>query len=237
MRPTGTLAAALGATFLLAMPAEAQDPWRIGFRAGLNLASPEISGTGIDTCGKTSFSGGVLVERRLGNGLSLESGVLVVQRRWDLEYEVLFGTGDSPETAYVRMRSESVMRSLELPVLLKATFGHGDLRPWVAAGPVLEIHLSSQSDTVVLEDGPGIEAGQAASSSTDDFYRNAVLGFEAAAGLDFRVAERTKIHLDVRGSPGLSNLLASAPPPNYSYDGRYVRSNDVRILAGVSFGL
>ena len=159
MRPTGTLAAALGATFLLAMPAEAQDPWRIGFRAGLNLASPEISGTGIDTCGKTSFSGGVLVERRLGNGLSLESGVLVVQRRWDLEYEVLFGTGDSPETAYVRMRSESVMRSLELPVLLKATFPNTERILWPGQYVNVELTLATKTGAVVVPT-EAIQTGQ-----------------------------------------------------------------------------
>lgn len=229
MKPNAILAAAVAASSLLPGPATAQTPWRAGFRIGANLSRLAWGEADREESFEGALSGGVLVERRLGGLMSLQSGVLVLQRSNATEavlccFETVPGGGAS-----LPVRVELHQRLLEIPLLLKATFGRGRLRPWVAAGPTVEIHASASREVIALEPLQGASAAFRKSESLDGLFRDVVLGFEVATGVDCEIAGAMSLHADLRWAPGLSNLtdLPAGQPA--------LRSDDVRILTGVGF--
>ncbi len=222
----------------LAPAAPAEETWRLGTLDGVDVARVETTYVpgAAGTTSRGALSGGLAVERRLRGALSLESGVLLLQRVSD-RTEIDAPLATSGLVVPVPFRVTSRQRFVEVPLLLKASIGRGALRAHVAAGPALQVRISGETDATALGSGPGVRPGDSWSVRDTGLMRPLVLAFEAGAGLSVTLWGRTAIHLAARYSPAVSSRASAHPMPGHPADTVSLRSEDLRIVSGVSFGL
>lgn len=163
---------------------------------------------------KTGFVGGIAVGIPMGSTLVLEPQILYAMKGTS------YGTVTDPTidgaTYYGTFNQMFALDYIEMPVLVRARFGQGVVRPSVAAGPyvgwkVLEkFHLN----------GPGHND----LAAENDAGRALDLGYTGGAGLEFGPT-KGMITLEARYSRSLTSIQKT----EYGGD---VRNNDLRVTLG-----
>lgn len=155
----------------------------VGIRGGLNLASfhgDDAGGGNLVPKNRTGFSGGVFVGIRLTQNFLIQPEVLYSQK--GVKYWISgVGEGFTVKVDYV-----------EIPVLLKACFGSGGVKPSVFAGPAVAFKVRAK---IVIEDEE---------ESAEDF-RGTDFGGVFGAGLDVAVGSGS-FTIDGRYTLGLRTL-------------------------------
>jgi len=185
-------------------------PFRLGLRTGVNFSNasfdPDVSGASKSS--RTTFAVGAIVEIEASENFSVAAEPMYIQKGVELA-----GGG-------VKVILKPSF--FEIPVLLKARFGAGSVKPYFFAGPT--IGFTTSSKIAVETGGLSVEVDAKDSTSSTDF------GLTFGGGAEFGLNESVAIVADVRYGLGLSDLH-KAPlliPAK-------INSNGVQILIGVLF--
>jgi hypothetical protein len=113
---------------------------RLGAKGGVNIANAKFDKDVFDSGNYTGFNIGPVVEIMFGdNGLGLDAAVLYTQKGFKSEEETV-------KDSY-----------LQVPVNLKYKFGSSIIRPYLAAGPYIDLKISSDKVWDVSKNTQGIK--------------------------------------------------------------------------------
>ena len=198
-------------------------PFDIGAKGGVNIANASLDNItlppGIEKGSKSGFIAGGVLEANLPGPLSIALEILYTQKGTKLEGQIDPGTG----TPVKATQTESVS-TLEFPLLAKAKFGAGMVKPIILAGPSVGIVLTAEEK---------LEAEGLGSQTTDtkDNTSSIDFGIVAGAGVEIKVAPMVSLTGEARYQLGLSNLVKN-PAANES-----IKSNGIQFLVGILVGL
>lgn len=188
-------------------------------KAGLSIStfSPEDNKDNVSAL--TGFTGGLGVNILLNEKLSLQPEINFIQKGANAEFKQGIGDG------ILEVRSTDVrINYLELPVLVKYSFGDGEVKGYVNAGPSVGYGLGGKTDyslkyilgneTVYQESGKGsvkFEDAPLEYPAEDVYFQNRVdIGFQAGGG----VLLFDKVIVDARYGYGFTSLDDESKPKN-----------------------
>jgi hypothetical protein len=209
---------ALPAALLFAVPLHAQTT--IGVKGGLNVSDISTNIPDIEDIkeSKTGFVGGGYVNLPLGSTFALQPEVLYSQEGFK---------GTEPDLTGVEAQFK--VDYFQIPVLVKAQFPSGTIRPAVYAGPVVSFESScklglSAGGTSAEYDCDSPEADVGDRSKTD-------FGGAFGANLDWFVGP-VIVTIDARYLLGFTNVNSDDTAPDES-----VKNRVWQFMAGVGFPL
>jgi hypothetical protein len=126
--------------------------------------------------------------------------------------------------ANVNLRGESfglAYRYLQMPVLLKATFGDGSVKPYLFAGPEFGLKLSATQSGPILGRDTTVDF-------PDSLITKFNIGILLGAGITFTINPQTMLFLEAGYDHGLSNIT---PSDKYAA----VSTRDIRASLGILF--
>ena len=199
----------------------AQVEFSLGMKAGLNIGTlsfdPDLyeGSTSISKSGVLGFMAGGVAEVGFANmfAVQLEPGYNLKATKWE-------DTQGGKRTISVGV--------LQIPILFKAKFLRGPVRPYGFLGPNLGIVLSAKDK---------IEAqGQTQDTDVKDQVAGLDFALDFGGGAEFEVGRAVSLTGDIRYSLGLTNLNS---PPNTPAGAQItsVKSRGFQILFGVLFQL
>ncbi len=233
--------------FALSTPLRAQysSSWW-GVRLGANFASegldslPASTTTGM----KTGVIGGLAYDHWFNDTWGVDISALYDQKGVSEQYSpsaairssALIGRNDTPAIVYSG-NDNYTLNYIEVPVVVKFSFGMGDIRPYIDAGPsfgfLLGASESADGSVVPVSDlksylnsvdvsvyvGLGI---------ADELYHGPMITFDAgyAAGL-------TKIYKSTASPDALTRLATNGKTFPIPIDPTSAKSGDIRVLLGV----
>lgn len=209
---------------LAAFCASAASAGAVSFGAKLGLSFTNVTGVpdswSDNTSYRSGFAAGIHVNYAFDEVFSVQPELLYVQKGVvGNVYEGIIDIEATPKLDYI-----------EIPLLLKATFGAGKLRPCLYAGPSVSFAVSSE-----LELSAGfLSTDIDISDLTNDTDFGLIVG--AGIGYDYKLATFT---LDARFQYGFSNLLESgefdAFGETQSFTVDDFQNYGFAILAGIEF--
>jgi outer membrane protein W len=190
----------------------------LGVRAGADIGNMSFDPTppSGETIGSTTgITGGGELDYWFSDNIGISAQLLFTQKGVKID----FSEGGYTFTTAI------TLSYLQIPVLLKATFGSGNIKPFVFAGPEVGIKLSAKEKVTVS----GKDTTEAV---PDSVYSSINLGIMVGAGVSFSINPTTMIFLDAAYDHGLSNLNGTT-----SKDTEKGFTRDYRICLGILFGL
>ncbi len=176
------------------------------------LAAQGISST---KSGGTGFQIGAVAELNFSRmfALAVEPGYTMKSAKWELTQ----GTAKASD--------ERTLSYLQIPILFKAKFMDGPLRPYGFLGPNLGIVLSSKQKVAGFANVQDGEYDVKSTTSGLDF------ALDFGGGAEYWVNKQVAITGDVRYSLGLSNLVTN------TQGGGTANSRAFQILFGALFAM
>jgi hypothetical protein len=199
----------------LSTDAAAQGKIALGLRAGVNIANvsldPGLDG-GNTKSARMGFLFGGIFEYAINNMIALQAQPAYCQRGYKLE-----------STEFIPTLTGTIkLDYIEVPVLVKLTFGSTEFKPYVFAGPNIAMLLSAKSKVEM--------GGQSQENDFKDNVKSTDLGLDVGAGVSYWLKADMGLYLDARYSLGLTNLSKD------SSEGT-AKSGDIKICAGLLFRL
>lgn len=209
---------------------EAQDRY-IGARFGVNLANESIAPNPWETASTTIQPGlmiGGQIEFPMSGVLALSAQVLYDQKGSN-ENLMVRGT-DTYETDTEML----IYNYLEIPILLKVSFGSGSIKPFLFAGPSIGFFLSG-TNKIRSSGGPIFPFHLDTSLSvSDSTIYSPEISVIFGGGLSFQLVSGPMVFIDASYSLGLVNI----DNDNTEFmDKTTVKSRDIRLAAGILFPL
>lgn len=206
----------------------AQLPFKLGVRAGLNLANlsfdPDLP-SGVDKSSHTGFKFGAMAELGFIPMFAIQIEPMYVQGGAELSGP-LFNDGFQLVNGKITYK----LSYLEIPILLKLKIPTpGGIRPYVFAGPNIGILLSSNET-----DEPN--GYQSSDMDFKDYTSSTNFGIDFGAGVGFDIAPLITLLIDGRYSLGLTNVLNDKGKQLLNSD-QTVKNRGIQIVAGLMFGL
>jgi hypothetical protein len=187
------------AVLLVAAPVFAVTPIKGGVKVGMSMSTITGDNT-TDAASKIGLAGGGFVNIGIGT-LSIQPELLYVQK----------GAQDKNNSKFKYM-----LDYIEIPVLLKASFGTTSTKPSIFVGPAIGILMTSK-----FTDGTTDVDNKDNTNSMD-------LGLVVGAGVDI-----SKITVDLRYELGLSNI--NKAPAGYTGTMPTTNNGAMLLMVGVSF--
>ena len=208
-----TLLPALIALLFFSSSTFAQLPFKLGVRAGLNLANlsfdPELPST-VDKSSRVGFKFGAMAELGFIPMFALQIEPMYVSRG------AKFTQGPAEETWKFSY--------LEIPILLKLKIPTpGPITPYAFAGPNIGILLSANDETNGQE------------TDIKDQVNSTDFALDFGAGVSFNIAPLLDLLIDARYSLGLSEIPTDEA--KQSLGNLTIKTRDIQIVAGIMFGL
>ena len=183
----------------------------LGAHAGADIGTiatgpPDAYGT---VTSKTGIAVGAEAGYWISDNLGISTGLAYVQKGANIT-NVQYG--DSYSIVY---------RYLQMPVLLKATFGSGPVKPFFFAGPEIGLKLSATQSGPILGRDTTVNA-------PDSLLKKFNIGILLGAGITYQVNPKTMLFLEAGYDHGMSNIS-----PNERYFA--VSTRDIRASLGILF--
>jgi hypothetical protein len=157
---------------------------------------------------------------------ALSVGLLYDQKGAGLNFHYNNGEGEYPDIMDV------TLDYLEIPILLKAKFGSGNLKPYMFAGPSVGVLLSGkETNSPVIQNESGFNV---------PLYQKNQPSISAVAGLglSFDLGSGAYLFFDAAYAWGLTDDSFGQVGTGYSGETLYkAASRDIRIAAGIMFPL
>ncbi|MEO6694144.1 MAG: porin family protein [Ignavibacteria bacterium] len=180
----------------------------LGIEGGINISN--ITSTpAVTTNSRTGLIVGSVLDINVTPTITIAPGLRYVMKGWT-----------STPTAGVTFTDK--LNYLEVPVLLKVKFPLTEVKPYLAAGPVLGIQLSATEEQT--------NGTQNTSQDISSLVESIDFGLLFGGGLDFRVGFKTDLFVQFGYELGLSNILKNATTQT-------IKNNGIQITGGVKFKL
>jgi hypothetical protein len=204
--------------------------WLGGF-AGVDIGN--ISVTGNPDLGNTTFTSktGFAIGAEFDDFFSDNFGICA-----QLAY-VQKGTtiniNETVDGATANSTASATLSYLQIPILFKATFGSGALKPVVFAGPEFGFKLSAKETGKFSESGADTTV-----TIPDSVFTSLNIGIMLGAGLTYAINPSTMLFLNVAYDLGLTNLNAQyGKSDGVTTNSEKDITRDIRIHVGILFGL
>ncbi|HWF43153.1 MAG TPA: porin family protein [Candidatus Kapabacteria bacterium] len=201
----------------------------IGVRAGVNLANLSFDSTlpsGITKSMHAGLIAGLQYDYWFDDMWAISVQALYDQKGTHLDI-------NSNDFGFTESGTVDILPSyLEIPVLLKASFGTGTIRPYVFAGPSIGILLAANEKVNETFTSSGISETQDTTGDIKDSLSSIDFSIVAGVGVSYTLSSGTMIFLDAGYAIGISDI-----DKNNSVEGGNIKTNDIRIAAGVMFPL
>jgi hypothetical protein len=185
----------------------AQPSLSLGVEGGLNIANVSI------TPSQTSNSRtGLIIGGVLDIGISRSIGVTTGLRYIMKGFQVTNGGATFTDK----------LNYLEVPALLKVKFPLTEVKPYLVGGPVLGIRVAASEEQSNGQQTNDVDASSA--------FESIDFGLLFGGGLDFNVATKTDLFVQVGYSLGLSNIYKLNPQFT-------VKNYGIQITGGAKFKL
>ena len=211
----------------------------VGVRAGTSFGSQSISNitSGATTGLKFGLLGGLQFEHWFDENMGVDVGLLFDQKGVHEQYSEgslsNIDTSNGLENPYSG-NDDYTLNYLVIPVHFKVSFGYGDAKPYVFAGPSFGMLLSSSEKTT----------GNIPMVTDLKSYLNTVdVAIDFGVGFIDQLESGPAIFLDAGYSVGLSNVYKSNPPQSARpvpegmfpspVDHTTAKSGDIRVGLGV----
>lgn len=216
--------AVLSFVILSALKADAQHHLYLGARVGTNLANQSYDSlpSGASLGIHTGFLAGAQMDYWFDDMWALSAQVLYDQK----------GTHEDisdPALPGLTGTADLVFNYLEIPILLKVSFGTGDVRPYVFAGPSFGIFLSGNDKISSTYQGHSMDTTILVPDST---VKSPDIAAVFGAGVSLKLSSGQMLFFDAAYALGLVNI--AKPPPG---DNTTVKSRDIRLAVGILFPL
>ncbi|MFI5201732.1 MAG: porin family protein [Candidatus Kapaibacterium sp.] len=202
----------------------------IGARFGVNLANQafEDSPPGISNSIRTGILAGLQVERIFSGTWSLMSQVLYDEKGVD---ESINRSGSEFGNPVTQIGTANlIFHCFEIPVLLKASFGSGGVRPYLFAGPSIGLFLSGREEDHYTVTIPGTPVRvDTTTSDPNSYVKSLDISAVFGAGISVHLISGQILFVDASYALGLSNVAVIF--------GSSVHSRDIRLAAGILFPL
>ena len=212
------------AAFIFSSNSFAQFGFKIGPKAGINIANlsfdPDLQ-SGIDKSSKLGFKFGAAVELGFIPLFAIQIEPMYVQKGAEIEGPIFVDQNNQPVNGSVKFNAAFI----EIPILLKLKLPTpGGISPYFFVGPDIGILLSSNQEY----EAPGFnqEVDTKETTSSIDFV------LDIGAGVGFSVGPALMLTFDARYALGLSDLNDDPQDSNQS-----IKSTGIQILVGAMFGL
>jgi hypothetical protein len=201
--------------------------WMIGLRAGTNLAN-ETNNTDLlpnyTYAIRPGFLGGGQVDYWFDKMWAISADVLFDQKG------VIQSVNEDPGTPGALTGTfHVVLNYLEIPILLKASFGISNFRPYVFAGPSFGMFLSG-SNTANWSNPNTPYNGKM--TIPDSAVKSTDIAAVLGAGVSLMLGSGQMVFVDASYAYGLVNINNLNDPSNET-----INSRDIRIAAGILFPL
>jgi len=208
---------------------EAQDRY-VGVRFGVNLANEAFDANppGISEAMRTGILAGLQVDRIFSGVWSLSTEMLYDQKGAD---ESLNRSGKAFENYISQLGTVNlIFNYFEFPILLKASFGSGAVRPYLFAGPSIGVFFSGREEDHYTFTAGGSSVRVDTTTSNPNSYVNSLdISAIFGAGISVRLNSGQILFMDADYAFGLSNVAVIF--------GSSVQSRDIRLAAGILFPL
>jgi hypothetical protein len=229
--------------FAIAAPLRAQysSSWW-GIRAGVNLANEAITTPENATVGiKPGILGGLTFEHWFDETWGINASLLYNQKGTSEVYATSAANREIDTTGKENFKLYSgnddyTLSYLEIPVLLKFSFGEGDIRPYISAGPSFGVLLGA-SETATGDLMPVTDL--------KSFLQSVDVSIYGGLGLVDEIYQGPMITFDAGYAAGLTKIYKSSPS-RVATDGRpfpdpidpaTAKSGDIRITIGAMWKL
>jgi hypothetical protein len=190
-----------------AFPFVMQAQISIGAHAGIHSNNVQIKGIADSWLPEnrywTGAQAGLFVELPLTENLSFQPGLQYIEKGFRVKEGFDFNIGAIP----VPIGAEAITRLqyIEMPLLMKYTFGESIIKPYVFAGPHLSYAMDGKVDlraNVILD----INIGSYPINLNDDLYNRFEVGGIAGAGVLFETG-RVNTFIQASFQHGITDML------------------------------
>jgi opacity protein-like surface antigen len=195
----------------LASVAFSQTPMSVGIQGGLNLANLSFD---------PSMTPSPSTRTAFGFGGVLEIGV---NEMFFIQPELLYLSGGA-KWEYTGGTTTMKFDVLSVPVLVKAKFDAGQMKPYVFAGPEVGFKLKAEQEVAPT-------SGTATTTDMKDNTESMNLSIDFGAGAEYNLDAKTALYLDGRYSLGMTNLDKTANST------QKVKTTGIQFFVGVKFGI
>ncbi|MEP7235681.1 MAG: porin family protein [Ignavibacteriota bacterium] len=197
----------------------------LGVHGGIDIgtvSSDPSPDNGITLGSRTGIEAGLQADLRVSDMFGLEGQLSFVQK----------GATESSSFGVSPLSEKLNFSYFQIPVLLRAKFGDGALKPYVFLGPEVGFKLAA---TITLTEG----GRDTTFDIADSEFTPINLSIVAGAGLLFDITESTAFFLDAAYDYGLTNLNAhyGKSDGSSSTDNQKIYTRDFRFRVGILLGM
>jgi opacity protein-like surface antigen len=196
----------------LASVAFSQTPMSIGVQGGLNFSNASFD---------PSMTPSPSTRTSYGIGALWEVGV---NEMFFIQPELTYLTGGA-KFDYTGGTSTLKYDALSIPVLVKAKFDAGQIKPYIFAGPELGLTMKSEVENVPT-------SGASTTVDRKDSTESLNISIDFGAGAEYNLDAKTALFLDARYSLGMTNLNKET-----ATGAEKIKSTGFQIFVGVKFGI
>ncbi len=226
-----TITLAFLVVLLFALPASAQP--ELGIIGGVNFSTVSLDPEqNIDINTGTGFSAGGMFVYNFNERFSLQVEPTYMRRNVD------FTATDVGESPFTNVTLEATQKAtyIDVPVLMRVSFGEADVKPYLLAGPDIGFLSSSkQKFNKVIADGEDITNMFTSSELEEDVKdetRSIDLCMNFGGGVSVPVGNN-HLFLEAQYSLGLINIDDTQPEPGQ--EDATIKSRGIQIKGGITF--
>lgn len=199
-------------------PAPEFSPVAFGLQGGVDFSNPRVNDLGYSSGNwRNGIAGGVSLDFAFVPGFGLATGAYYVQRRARPTYTDVNG---------ILFDTDWRLDYVVVPLVFKAMFGPGPVRPYIFAGGNVGFLVRARGD---VGNAFGLDAG---SFDVKSAFKNTDWAVEGGVGLRFDVAPHVGITVEGTYSHGLTNVVDQGT----TFGAGSWKSRDILALGGVQFG-
>ena len=207
---------ALAIVLLAMIPGAVSAQAEVGIRGGVNFATLDSNDPGDDVSSRTALNVGAFVTIPVSSVFGIEIGVGFSEKGAENDEVGLSAT----DIGY-----------LQIPVLAKISIPTpGSVGVYFRGGPTIGIRTNCEVSVVEAGASETIDCDTTSGPSGSE-VKSVDIGVLVGAGLDFSVAPKTSLLIELQYDLGLSNIVDSG------FDGVELKNRAFSILAGLSFKL
>jgi hypothetical protein len=205
---------------------------QLGIVAGVNLANASIDPSeGANLSNRTGFAVGAVAVFPLSPMLAIQLEPTYMQKGagYDVQTEIY----DEENNQFIEGKVEGTLKAdyIDIPVLVKLSFGESTTKPYIMAGPYLGFLLSAKNifDKFTPTGGSAITIDE--EQDIKDETKSTDFGLNFGAGVSFPMGNNT-LMLEAMYSLGLSNINDDSEDPDTK-----IKNKGIQIKAGITFPL
>ena len=183
--------------------ARAQVPISVGGKLGINFSTisydPDLP-SAISKSGGTGFAFGGVVEMGVGGPAYIQVEPMYISKGSSVEGPIFVTQGGQQ----VNGKTTNSLSFFEIPILFKAKFPAGPVKPYGLFGPVIGFTLSAKS-----KDEP--QGFPSEETDVKDKTSSTYFGLAFGGGAEFKVAPMISLTGDIRYVLGLNDLSKDQP--------------------------